>query len=229
MKMDKNITKLFVYIAFFAVLLIYLRFEAQNKESTTKEPNKEINYTKAINDISSDYYSVDIHTVLKDDAITLSYEKQNDLIIGVKYYHNEVTDFVKYNNEYYILSNNEFQKDNAFNSFNYDKTFIDLNNLKELMNLNHTEKQNGNVIDCTFSLIDVINLYNKINNTNYYTLDDSSFIIKLNLENNKINNIIIDMSPLYNLINTKTDFINYTISVKGIEAQDTSQITNKLN
>lgn len=229
MKMDKNITKLFIYISFFIVLLIYLRFELQNKETTKKEPEKEINYTRTINDISTDYYSMNIHTVLKDDAITLSYEKHNNLFIGVKYYHSEITEFVKYNNEYYILNNNEFQKDNAFNSFNFDKTFIDLINLKELINLNHTEKQNSNVIDCTYKLVDVINLYNKINNTNYYTLEDSSFAIKLNLENNKINNITIDMSPLYNSINKNTDVINYIISIEEIEEQDTSQIIDKLN
>ena len=62
------------------------------------------------------------------------YEKQKDIFIGKKSYHGEETEFVKYNEEYYVLKNEEFIKNSEFVSFNYDKTFITLDNIKKLFN-----------------------------------------------------------------------------------------------
>ena len=48
--------------------------------------------------MSEDFYKMNIHYVMDDDAITLDFEKQNDILIGEKYYHKVLDKFVNYNN-----------------------------------------------------------------------------------------------------------------------------------
>ena len=231
MKLDKNITKLLAYIIFFSILFVFLSIEVKNKETKennldTKQNNSIIN---SINEINDDYYIINIQAILKNDAITLNYEKQNDVITGLKSYHNELITFVKYNNDYYILSDNAFTKQPDFISFNYDKTFIEVSNIKDLINLTHKEKIDGSILINTYSLNDVINLYNKINNTNYYITEDSNLNIYLKTHNDILDFIIIDMTPLYKLIDNNIDTVYYKIEIKEVEKTDVSPIIDKLN
>ena len=130
---EKNTLKILAYLGFFILLFVFLRFEINNNKSVKTEENK--NDLSFIDKIEINNYSLQVQAILKDDAVTLFYEKQKDIFIGKKSYHGEETEFVKYNKEYYVMENEEFIKNSEFVSFNYDKTFITLDNIKKLFTM----------------------------------------------------------------------------------------------
>ncbi len=227
---QKNLLKIIGYIGFF-VILIYVARMSLNKTEIIKEENNGVNYIKSIIDMSEDFYKMNIHYVMDDDAITLDFEKQNDILIGEKYYHKVVDKFVNYNNKYYVLDNDNFVENASFDSFPYDKTFIDFKNLKELINtktINIIKKDNE--ITYKYNLNDFLTTYNKINKTNYYTLEDKSVNIVFTFNNEKINDISIDATSIYNLINnTEYKMIQYKILVEEVSKDDTTWIKEKLS
>lgn len=227
---QKNLLKIIGYIGFF-VILIYIARMSLNKTEVIKEENNGVNYIKSIIDMSEDFYKMNIHYVMDDDAITLDFEKQNDILIGEKYYHKVVDKFVNYNNKYYVLDNDNFVENASFDSFPYDKTFIDFKNLKELINtktINIIKKDNE--ITYKYNLNDFLTTYNKINKTNYYTLEDKSVNIVFTFNNEKINDISIDATSIYNLINnTEYKMIQYKILVEEVSKDDTTWIKEKLS
>lgn len=224
---EKNTLKILVYLGFFILLIVFLRFETNNNKPVKTEENK--NDLSFIDKIEINNYSLQVQAILKDDAVTLLYEKQKDIFIGKKIYHGEETEFVKYNKEYYVLENEEFIKNSEFVSFNYDKTFITLDNIKKLFNLKHTVMNDGSIIEVKYKLNDVINLYNEINNTRLYTLDEKDFYIYLKMDEKTVEYFVVDMTPLYKLINAElnTDVV-YKIKVKNEKETDTSLIITKL-
>lgn len=227
---QKNLLKIIGYIGFF-VILIYIARMSLNKTEVIKEENNGVNYIKSIIDMSEDFYKMNIHYVMDDDAITLDFEKQNDILIGEKYYHKVVDKFVNYNNKYYVLDNDNFVENASFDSFPYDKTFIDFKNLKELINtktINIIKKDNE--VTYKYNLNDFLTTYNKINKTNYYTLEDKSVNIVFTFNNEKINDISIDATSIYNLINnTEYKMIQYKILVEEVSKDDTTWIKEKLS
>ena len=226
---QKNLLKIIGYIGFF-VILIYIARMSLKKTEVIKEENNGVNYIKSIIDMSEDFYKMNIHYVMDDDAITLDFEKQNDILIGEKYYHKVVDKFVNYNNKYYVLDNDNFVENASFDSFPYDKTFIDFKNLKELINtktINIIKKDNE--VTYKYNLNDFLTTYNKINKTNYYTLEDKSVNIVFTFNNEKINDISIDATSIYNLINnTEYKMIQYKILVEEVSKDDTTWIKEKL-
>lgn len=227
---QKNLLKIIGYIGFFVILIFVARMSL-NKTEVIKEENNGVNYIKSIIDMSEDFYKMNIHYVMDDDAITLDFEKQNDILIGEKYYHKVVDKFVNYNNKYYVLDNDNFVENASFDSFPYDKTFIDFKNLKELINtktINIIKKDNE--ITYKYNLNDFLTTYNKINKTNYYTLEDKSVNIVFTFNNEKINDISIDATSIYNLINnTEYKMIQYKILVEEVSKDDTTWIKEKLS
>ncbi len=227
---QKNLLKIIGYIGFF-IILIYIARMSLNKTEIIKEENNGVNYIKSIIDMSEDFYKMNIHYVMDDDAITLDFEKQNDILIGEKYYHKVIDKFVNYNNKYYVLDNDNFVKDISFDIFPYDKTFIDFKNLKELINtktINIIKKDNE--VTYKYNLNDFLTTYNKINKTNYYTLEDKSVSIVFTFNNEKINDISIDATSIYNLINnTEYKMIQYKVLVEEVSKDDTTWIKEKLS
>ena len=224
---EKNIFKILAYIGFFILLFIFLRIEVNNKQAEPEE--KEKNDLSFIDKIEENNYSLQVQAILKDDAVTLLYEKQKDVFIGIKSYHGEETNFVKYNEEYYVMENEEFIKNSDFVSFNYDKTFITLDNIKKLFNLKHSVTNDESIVNAKYSLNDVINLYNEINSTHLYTLEEKDFYIYLKMNEETVDYFVIDMSPFYKLISPELDTdVVYKIKVKNEKETDTSFIISKL-
>lgn len=227
---QKNLLKIIGYIGFFVILIFVARMSL-NKTEIIKEENNGVNYIKSIIDMSEDFYKMNIHYVMDDDAITLDFEKQNDILIGEKYYHKVVDKFVNYNNKYYVLDNDNFVENASFDSFPYDKTFIDFKNLKELINtktINIIKKDNEVIYK--YNLNDFLTTYNKINKTNYYTLEDKSVSIVFTFNKEKIDYISIDATPIYNLINnTEYKMIQYKVLIEEVSKEDTTWIKEKLS
>ena len=87
----------------------------------------------------------------------------------------------------------------------------------------------GSIVEVKYKLNDVINLYNEINNTRLYTLYEKDFYIYLKMNEKTVEYFVVDMTPLYKLINTElnTDVV-YKIKVKNEKETDTSLIITKL-
>ena len=60
----------------------------------------------------------------------------------------------------------------------------------------------GSIIEVKYKLNDVLNLYNEINNTRLYTLDEKDFYIYLKMDEKTVEYFLVDMTPLYKLINS---------------------------
>ena len=225
---DKNIFKILAYLGFFILLLIILRNEAKNNKIIKSDEIDQSRLT-LFDDIDIDNYSLEVHAISEDDAITLKYEKQKDVIIGEKHYHGEEIKYVQYNNEYYVFNNENFIKNPEFISFNYDNTFIKLKNIKKLFGLKYNISIDGSIKKINFSLKDVINLYNEINNTNLYIIEDDDFYVYLKINENSVDYFVIDMTKLNELTNIDlTTNLYYKISVKSEKETDISFIISNL-
>ena len=87
-----------------------------------------------------------------------------------------------------------------------------------------------NEVTYKYNLNDFLTTYNKINKTNYYTLEDKSVNIVFTFNNEKINDISIDATSIYNLINnTEYKMIQYKILVEEVSKDDTTWIKEKLS
>lgn len=80
---EKNIFKILAYIGFFILLFIFLRIEINNNKRDEPE-EKEKNDLSFIDKIEENNHSLQVQAILKDDAVTLLYEKQKDVFIGIR-------------------------------------------------------------------------------------------------------------------------------------------------
>ena len=128
----KRLIKIGIYVGVFVIAFIILKIENltsnKNNQEVKNEESEAIKVVKNIKNISEDNYEENIYLSLDDDAITLNFQKSNNVYIGVKKYHGENITFIKKDNLYYSL-NQEEQNVNVlsdFIDFNYDKTFTEL-------------------------------------------------------------------------------------------------------
>lgn len=233
-----RLIKIAIYIGIIIILIIVLRLTNTSFNSgindKTKTSNQNTKIIENIKSINEEYYTEKVHMTLDDDAITLNYEKVSVIETGIKKYHNVETEYVKYNNTYYKLENEEFIKINDFIDFNYDKTFIELENIKKLLELNSTskEKYNNNdleVIKNNYSLQDAIKIYNEYNNTNIVKFTEGNIILEIHYKEEKLNHLLIDITDLYNLINeTNYEEVKYKIEINENKEEDITWLIEKL-
>ena len=204
-----------------------IKEEEKNKISKNK-------LLETLDNINNDYYSMNVYLTLDDDAITLNYQKLSDsLEIGRKKYHKNEQEYIKYENEYYLKKETNFEKEQDFLNFDYDKTFIDLKNIKELL------KEEGEYISYilndytiykyTYNLNSGIKIYNNYNKASIMPLDNGNIEVTSYEKNEKLDYIEINIKDLYNLINnTNYEIVKYKISVKAEKEEDTSWLLEKL-
>ena len=234
----KNLIKLGLYFGAFIILIIVFRFTGINTTNNAtsnnlQEASNEENILLNINKLNNDYYKSNVYISLDDDAQTIEYEKKNDILIGVKKYHGESINFIKYNDNYYTYDDDNISKIYDFNYFDYDKTFLDLNNFKSLIELDSTNKKyylnDAQVLELTFDIRDVLKLYNKINNAEYTTLEKQNIVLKVYSKNTKIEYMILDLTNLYNdIYDANFETVNYKINFDDTEVEDTSWLVSRL-
>lgn len=215
---NKNTLKIVLYVGFLLILLIISKF-TNVKQSTNKVNNTIFN--NKLKDFSN--YESTVHLVLDGDAVTLKYERIKDAEMGSRTYHNESINYLFYNNNYYEIINNEFIKLNEFNKLIYDTTFIDINNIIKLLDLKEITSSNE------YDLKDVLNIYNEVNNTNYFDINSKKVFLTYKEEDDTIS-IVLDLTNLYNLVNNKEEnSVTYNISFKEIKERDISFIEDEIN
>lgn len=240
---EKTLLKKFlIYGGIFAVgifIVIFNRvFDDVNRGKDPKEPEKSNKITdnetlKQLSEINDNFYSMTVHLTLDDDAITLDYQKIDTIEVGQKKYHKNQTQFIKANNIYYVMENNNFIKNENFIDFDFDKTFINLTNIKELLKSEgefiEETKENQRKITYTYSLKDVIRIYNNFNKTSILVTNKGNIKLNAILNDNKLEYIEIDTTDLYNLIeNTELSQVKYKITITKEKEEDPSWILEKL-
>lgn len=216
---NKNTLKIVLYISFLLILIIISKFT--NVKQTTNKVNDNTIFNNKLKDFSN--YESTVHLILDGDAVTLKYERIKDSEMGSRTYHNETINYLFYNNIYYEVNNNEFIKLNEFNKLIYDTTFIDINNIIKLLDLKEITSSNE------YDLKDVLNIYNEVNNTNYFDINNKKVLLTYKEEDDTIN-IVLDLTNLYNLVNNKEEnSVIYNISFKQIKERDISFIEDEIN
>ena len=170
---------------------------------------------------------------MDDDALNLEVQKIKEIEMGVKKYHGEKVEYTKYNNNYYKLENDKFIKLENFIDFNYDKTFMEIANIKKLFSLEGEKRtytyDELNVLSTTYDLSDVIKIYNEYNNTNIIKFTNGKVTLEVYYKNEGLAYIIINTTDLYNLINNENqNNVNYKIEIKSNKEEDTSWLIEKL-
>lgn len=228
---ESDLTKLLIYLGIFALAIILIIFDRNdNKNSFNNGSSKETNKLSLYEEIDEDYYKASIYYYTDDDALTLNYEKSDDILIGSKKYHSTIIDFIYYNNKYYDYKDTLFSAINDFDYFDFDKTFIDLKNIKKLLNKPYEIRETNQEKTLKFKLKDVLILYNEINDTNYIDLDDEKVSLKTYYDNNVLDYILLDITSLYNKINNSDkDFVVYKLKFSKLNKEDMSFLKEKLN
>lgn len=244
---NQNLLKKFVlyggiFLAGLFIVIFNQVFDVQNESQNNNKnnPNPTQNKTeenetlKKLSDINDKFYSMNIHLVLDDDAITLEYQKVDTIEVGMKKYHKEQTEYIKAENTYYIMENNNFIKNDEFIDFNFDKTFIDLTNIKDLLRCTgeYAKNTNGiyNTLEYTYSLKDIIKIYNNYNNASVIITGKGEIKLTAYYKDETLNYIEIDATDLYNLIENKNlNQVKYKIEVQAEKEEDPSWILEKLS
>lgn len=237
---SQNLLKRFaIYGGIFLVaifIIIFNRtFDNKDRHNNQKPSEIEENETlKALSKINDKFFSMNIHLILDDDAITLEYQKVDTIEVGMKKYHNEEIEYIKTENDYYTLENNNFVKNNEFTNFNFDKTFINLNNIKELLSskgeYTKSKINEYNVIEYTYSLKDIIKIYNNYNDKSIIVTGKGQITLTAYYKEDKLEYFEIDTTDLYNLIeNRNLNQVKYIIELQEEKEDDPSWILEKLS
>ena len=232
-----NLIKIAIYLGILVIIIILIRFgNFDNNSSKTKQPNGLTNNIEdKIKEINDLYYTMNIHLITDDDAITLQYQKINNIEIGQKKYHKTITEYTKVDNNYYKLDGDTFIKLNNFIDFEYDKTFLNITNIKKLLDLGDkiitNYEEDKMKLTKTISLTDVIKIYNEYNNSQIVIYEDGTITLNIIYNNdNELDFIKLDMTDLYNNINkTNLDKIIYKMTITSNKEEDASWILEKIN
>lgn len=234
----KNLIKICLYGGFFLIVILVAAISNRiggNKVSggnTNQRVDNSI--VEKINNINDDYYSSKVSYVMDDDAISLDYQKVNEVEMGIKKYHGEVQEYTKYNDNYYKLDGEKFIRIDNFIDFDYDKTFMDIVNIKKLLLLDSNTRgymnDDVNVMSFSYNLNDVLKIYNEFNNTNIIKYSDGEIILDIFYKDNEFLFLQVNVTDLYNLINEKTlENVIYRIEITSGKEEDVSWLIEKLD
>lgn len=227
----KNLIKIGIYLGIFAVAIIVLLIDnitTNNSNSNNKtEEITDNDIISTITDIDDKNYSLNLYAYLDDDAASLQYEKNNDVVIASLKYHGEEKEYIIYNDNYYEIKDNEIIKLSNFNGFPFDKTFIYLSNIKKLLETSYSKRESTDELVLTYTTKTIMNIYNNFNGTSYITNNDDEIEIIIDKQTRQME---LDLAKIYNLVydkNYKT--AKYQMTFKSHKEEDMSWLIEKLN
>lgn len=230
----KRVIKISVYLGLFVLAFIILKLNSltnNNTEEKKQEEKNTIEVVDFIKNLDENNYEENIYLTLDDDAITLNFQKSNDIYIGVKKYHGENITYIKKENIYYSLNQDDktLNQMNDFVEFNYDKTFTDISIIKKLLEKDITPTHTNNVVSYKYNIKDILPIYNSYNYTTLIDIGSGYITLDIHHENNILNYILIDITTLYNKINNKEyDQVLYKLTFKQTKEEDISWINELL-
>lgn len=237
LEQKKTLIKIGIYLGAFLIILLILRISNSTKKTDNKDNNVINNQTeelKVITDlknISNENYEETIYLSMDDDAITLEFQKVNDILVGTKKYHGEVITFIKNNDKYYQVSEEfgELTELKNFILFDYDMTFINIDNIKKVLDKDKTPVYTEGKVTYKVNNKDLIFIYNNYNNTSYIDFGSGTTIVEVYYTNNTLDYILIDVTSLYNKIyERELNGVKYKITIKQTDEEDTSYLLEML-
>ena len=237
LEQKKRLIKIGIYLGIFVLAFIILKIESissnknsnnnQNQSQTSETP-KIIDYIK---NLSEENLEESVYYTMDDDALTLNFERSGNIEVGEKRYHGEIVTYIKKENNYYKINeeNQTLEPLENFSEFNYDKTFIELSNIKKLLEKGTNPKYEESKISYEFNIKDIISIYNNYNNTSIIAYDNGTITLEIYYTEETLEYLLIDITNLYNKINEKELYqVLYKIEIKSINEEDVSWFENLL-
>ena len=235
-----NIVKLIGCLIFIIIMIIYVNLTPKSTNNEIPNGNEVLEndvVTSELDKINNNY-SQKI-TIIRDlEEYIFEREVLDNNIVGRETTPNGETNYVYYNSNYYLISQEEMiKKDDTFKPFlDFDQTLIDINTIKELIKLSKEtvdlQEENYKIKRYKISLSDLIVIYNRINNTEVSLKENKELLLNINYNEN-IETIEIDLTELYKAIgNTDIKQIKYIIeysNIGGIEMEGIEEIVNVAN
>lgn len=215
-----------IYLAIFFIFAMFVLFNDSPKREM-KAPTYEFDSVMGFDTLDKidNNYSIEINKTADDENINLTYMQEDNIIL----YEGNYLDrdgYMKYNDKYYYLDDNNIYdiKDisiiNKINP-NYYNIKLIRNVLKEC---SFVHKENDDFI-CSLKVNNFFNKYNEIYGTNYNDINDTGFNILVTLNDNKIKKINIDYTIIDSIINNTTfNSLNYNIRINNVNENDFSTI-----
>ena len=219
-----NIVKLIGCLIFLIIMIVYVNFMPKTLNENISNGNEILEddiVTTELDKINNNYLQK--VTIIRNlEEYVFEREVLDNTIVGRETTTNGETNYVYYDNNYYLISQEEMiKKDNTFKPFlDFDQTFIDINTIKEIIELSKEvvdlQEENYKIKRYKISLSDLIVIYNRINNTEVALKENKELLLNVNYNEN-IESIEIDLIELYKAVG-KTDIkqIEYKIEYSNI-------------
>lgn len=219
-----NIVKLIGCLIFLIIMIVYVNFMPKTLNENISNGNEILEddiVTTELDKINNNYLQK--VTIIRNlEEYVFEREVLDNTIVGRETTPNGETNYVYYDNNYYLISQEEMiKKDNTFKPFlDFDQTFIDINTIKEIIELSKEvvdlQEENYKIKRYKISLSDLIVIYNRINNTEIALKENKELLLNVNYNEN-IESIEIDLIELYKAVG-KTDIkqIEYKIEYSNI-------------
>lgn len=201
------------YFIFFIIILIaavILKFTDNNDKEKTNTTDNSTNQEVSTNedkeylkDLDKNNYDVEINIIADTDLLNLLIRKESfskELIS--KTYRDETAIYYINSNKTYKSVSSDFILDNNPNIYNeYDTTFFNVLNLKELIN-KHTyevslKEEEYNIQRYKIEISRVIDTYNEYNKTSLKKRVSGEVILDINYTNEKLIGLKLDLTSLY--------------------------------
>ena len=235
LEQKKRLIKIGIYLGIFILAFILLKIESisSNKNSNNNQNQSQISETPKIIDnimnLSEDNLEEFVYYTMDDDAITLNFERSGNIEVGEKRYHGENITYIKKENNYYKINEETKTLESLvnFSEFNYDKTFIELSNIKKLLEKGMNPKYEDSKITYEYNIKDIISIYNNYNNTSIIAYDNDTITLEIYYTDETLEYLLINTTNLYNKINEKELYqVLYKIEIKSIDSEDVSWFEN---
>lgn len=219
-----NIVKLIGCLIFLIIMIVYVNFMPKTLNENISNGNEILEddiVTTELDKINNNYLQK--VTIIRNlEEYVFEREVLDNTIVGRETTPNGETNYVYYDNNYYLISQEEMiKKDNTFKPFlDFDQTFMDINTIKEIIELSKEvvdlQEENYKIKRYKISLSDLIVIYNRINNTEVALKENKELLLNVNYNEN-IESIEIDLIELYKAVG-KTDIkqIEYKIEYSNI-------------
>ena len=233
----KRLIKIGIYVGVFVLAFIILKIESlTSSKNNDRDNDKQVTSDKIevvdnILKISQNSYEENVFLTMDDDALTLEFQKTDNIIVGSKKYHGETITFINKDSQYYKVDeeSQSLVPLTDFVDFNYDKTFMELSNIKLLLNKSNSPVVSDDKVSYKYTLKDILPIYNNYNSTTYIDLGKGNITLDIYYKDKSLDYILIYTTDLYNKINDKElNQVLYKIFIKQADAEDTTWLENLL-
>lgn len=237
---DKDKSMIFYGVIFIVILVVALitRF-APKDESEENNQNNNIPQQENISfeSIKNNNYDEEIYIITNNDLLNLAIRRENSNKEAIsKTYNKEENNYYRTNFDIYhlegpgkinIVNNIKFYED-------FDETFLNISNIESLLNNPEIKfSENGyKVYRYLLDMKDIINIYNKYNNTDLKNDLTEKALLELRIKEGESIFYNIDLTHLYKLLGKDYRYVRYEVKYENfgnISLKDFEDLITKSN